>query len=287
MPLAVVYFCIGAAFISYGAVILKETVDVVEVQKRYDNIDECRSDWRYPSMCIIDLNIDYFMNSPIFVYYEIKGMYQNHRRYAKNRDVQQLLGHDRAKHEINDYCMPVVDMSDLGFITNMDISSDDPANPCGLIAKSFFNDTYRLYKPGGTNEVEISEHGIAWDVDKEEKFDKLDSWEEDQWINVENGIVHSEHFMVWMSIAGLPDFRKLWGHIEQDLSKGVYRLLINNNYDVTGFSGEKYIVLTTTCFFGGKIEFMGVLYIIVGAIALAGMGIMLATFYIKRRYNIV
>lgn len=171
----------------YGAIILKETVDVVEVATRYDDIDECRADWRYPSICIIDIDVNYFMNSPVFIYYEVRGMYQNHRRYAKSRDVQQLLGHDRAKHQINDYCEPVVDMSDLGLMTDLDLSTNDPANPCGLIAKSFFNDTYRLYEPGGNREVDIKEHGIAWDSDKEEKFDKLDTWQEDQWVNVENG----------------------------------------------------------------------------------------------------
>lgn len=90
-----------------------------------------------------------------------------------------------------------------------------------------------------------------------------------------------------MSIAGLPNFRKLWGRIEDDLHTGTYRLLIQNNYDVSGFSGEKMVVLSTTCAFGGKIEFLGVLYIFVGAIALVGAGVMLATFYCKRRYNIV
>lgn len=91
--------------------------------------------------------------------------------------------------------------------------------------------------------------------------------------------------MVWMNVAGLPNFRKLWGRIDDDLHKGVYRLMINNNYDVSGFSGEKWIVLTTTCFFGGKIEFMGVLYIIVGVVALLGAGLMFATVYFKRRFG--
>ena len=26
-----------------------------------------------------------------------------------------------------------------------------------------------------------------------------------------------EHFIVWMRTAGLPNFRKLWGKIEEDL----------------------------------------------------------------------
>lgn len=37
--------------------------------------------------------------------------------------------------------------------------------PCGLVAKSFFNDRYSIDK----NTV-IEEKGIAWDSDKEYKF---------------------------------------------------------------------------------------------------------------------
>ena len=38
-----------------------------------------------------------------------------------------------------------------------------------------------------------------------------------------------EHFVVWMRTAGLPDFRKLWGKIESDLSAGDYNLTISNS----------------------------------------------------------
>ena len=41
-----------------------------------------------------------------------------------------------------------------------------PANPCGLVAKSFFNDTFKLYNESG-REVLLNEKGIAWDSDIE------------------------------------------------------------------------------------------------------------------------
>ncbi len=37
--------------------------------------------------------------------------------------------------------------------------------PCGLVAKSFFNDKYAINK-----NTEIVQKGIAWDSDKEYKF---------------------------------------------------------------------------------------------------------------------
>ena len=39
------------------------------------------------------------MAAPIFVYYQLENFYQNHRRYVKSRDYQQLMGwngHDEA-----------------------------------------------------------------------------------------------------------------------------------------------------------------------------------------------
>lgn len=38
-----------------------------------------------------------------------------------------------------------------------------PANPCGLVALTVFNDTYTLSGPGGN--VPISDQDIAWEGD--------------------------------------------------------------------------------------------------------------------------
>ena len=50
---------------------------------------------------------------------------------------------------------------------------DNIASPCGLIAKSFFNDSYKLYKGENTdtnNRIDIDETGIAWPDDIGTKF---------------------------------------------------------------------------------------------------------------------
>lgn len=44
-----------------------------------------------------------------------------------------------------------------------------------------------------------------------------------------------EHFIVWMRTAGLPNFRKLWGRINETLQPGNYTINIVNNYDVSSF----------------------------------------------------
>lgn len=88
-----------------------------------------------------------------------------------------------------------------------------------------------------------------------------------------------------MSTAGMPQFKKLWGKIEQDLPVGEYSMVIVNNYDVSSFNGQKHIVLTTTSFFGGKNQFLGVLYIVVGGVALVGSILIFITNYYKTKRN--
>lgn len=58
--------------------------------------------------------------------------------------------------------------------------------------------------------------------------------------------VKSERFAVWMKIAALPRFRKLYGRIEQTLEKGdVLTFDINSRFDVAAFSGKKSLVVAT------------------------------------------
>jgi len=56
------------------------------------------------------------------------------------------------------------------------------------------------------------------------------NWQDIQWHDMED-----EHFIVWMRTAGLPNFRKLWGKIEDGLAPGNYQIRIENNYKVDKF----------------------------------------------------
>jgi hypothetical protein len=69
------------------------------------------------------------------------------------------------------------------------LDKDAAAWPCGLVAKSFFNDTYTVTNKNGT-QIKIDETGIAWDSDKTYKF-KLNTEGSDgknkYWVDVTNG----------------------------------------------------------------------------------------------------
>jgi len=93
--------------------------------------------------------------------------------------------------------------------------------------------------------------------------------------------VVDEHFIVWMRTAGLPTFKKLYARMpELTLSKGqVFSVNVTNVFPVSSFSGEKAIVLSTTSWIGGKNDFLGAAYIVVGSIC----WFLALVFYIKHR----
>lgn len=80
--------------------------------------------------------------------------------------------------------------------------------------------------------------------------------------------MEDEHFIVWMRTAAFPNFRKLWGKIEDDLDKGNYSVQIASLYDANSYDGEKWIVLSTVNSLGGDNSFLGVLFLIFSGISL-------------------
>ena len=77
-----------------------------------------------------------------------------------------------------------------------------------------------------------------------------------------------ERFIVWMRAAPTNKFRKMWAVLSQNLTKGKYRVSIANNWLVSGFGGEKHVVVSQTNRFGGKNVFLSYIYMGFGALML-------------------
>jgi len=79
--------------------------------------------------------------------------------------------------------------------------------------------------------------------------------------------VENEHFIVWMKTATLPKFRKLYGFIKEPISKGTnLTFQVTANFEVQSFKGTKTLIVTTTNAFGGKNDYFGLSFLVVGAV---------------------
>ena len=78
--------------------------------------------------CVLRFDVPAEMDPPVLLYYKLTNFYQNHRRYVKSLDQNQLRGdHVTADKLKGGDCKP------LGAINNKAVY------PCGLIANSVFN----------------------------------------------------------------------------------------------------------------------------------------------------
>lgn len=89
--------------------------------------------------------------------------------------------------------------------------------------------------------------------------------------------VTDQHFMVWMRTAMFPTFRKLYGKIEGNFKAGdslVFNVVAN--YEVDSFDAEKSLLISTLGSYGGRNDFIGQMYVTVGAFFLAfGLAILI------------
>lgn len=118
-----------------------------EVVTNYDDNTLCNV--KLPNTCTVPMTIKEKIVAPVYVYYQLDNFYQNHRRYVKSRSFQQLQGTYLTADKLAD-CDPIIKNKDLGpqitkYADNTSFGAADldlPAMPCGLVAKSFFTDSY-------------------------------------------------------------------------------------------------------------------------------------------------
>jgi hypothetical protein len=134
----ITFIVFGIVFLILGIVILVYSNQIQEASIEYTN--SCPT-LTGQILCNVTFQINSTMTAPVMVYYQLNNFYQNHRRYVKSKSNSQLAGTIVSASDLSSDCDPITTITNLGnnvTINGTILSGDKPANPCGLIAKSFF-----------------------------------------------------------------------------------------------------------------------------------------------------
>ena len=253
--LLLMYLTIGSILILFGGVMLGVTLNINDLELRYD--DTCGSS----SSCTVTFVPSETLKKPK-VYYKISNFYGNHRKYVKSMDYSQLRADSSAA---GSKCSPIKKNKDISSsllavdgTTTLDPNSD--ANPCGLRAKYIFTDSFVLTKTGGGT-IAIDETKISHSIDRSSKFKHPSDYLTKQWKDTED-----EHLMVWYQVDAFSNFIKLWGKIDQNLEAGTnYTITITNSY-LNQDINSKAVFFSETNFLGGKNLTLGIMYLVAGIV---------------------
>lgn len=235
-----------AAFVYGLFTIISLTVGIIYYQNS-DMLHEYKFEYKTGDTEVL-VKIPENLTGKIGVYYELSNYYQNNFLYVNSKSWDMIKGKP-------------YDKADKGKCGKIGIDGNITYAPCGAIAMSVFNDTFSF-----PSEIKIKEQGIA-QPNYRKLFHPLDQSYENStlWMN-ENifpGNQTNEHFINWMQPAGFPKFRKLWGLIDGDsLPAGEYKIGVNSV-----FEGKKKLIFAEVSWIGGKNDFFGIFFIILGSLS--------------------
>jgi hypothetical protein len=276
------------------------------VEQRYDNLCKMNTNNTNKSptcnVTMLPISISKAMTPPIYMYYRIKGFYQNYRLFAKSRYDGQLAGYTNiATSDLSD-CSPFLYYGDRNNL-NGTYTINDVYMPCGLVAWAMFNDTFQIYSKNSTSSIicngvqpentNCTKKGIELPGTRAMLF-KRGAYGRNftsQYYGEAGHFVpdvEDEDFQVWITAAAMPDFRKLYRIINVPLNGTIY-ININQRWPVSAFGGEKSIILTTSSWIGGQNLVFSILNIAVGSISFLTATVLLFAFttqYIVNRVKI-
>lgn len=174
----IVLSVLGLIFIIIGSVLISYSESAQEyISKEYNkdspNVFEKN----------ITIEIKKKMKKPVFLYYKIEDYYQNHRIYSLSKSIKQLQGNEISSDEAELSCTNYDKNKHIKNNATKGKDKDDIAYPCGLVAHTFFEDRFELFK--NDESIPIEETKISWDYDRNSVFKNYDSSK--QWVDFENG----------------------------------------------------------------------------------------------------
>jgi hypothetical protein len=257
------------------------------------------------------------MEPPVLIYYELTNFYQNHRFYQDSRDDFQLFGEDVEQDAVSaEACDPLNKLGNMtlnpcGLIANTFFNDvfelvggvDEDGNELKMVEEGIAwtsDKEYRYGMPPGFKMEQCGEdegcgavccENLEFSCETPYEKDDGTCWayhypndDTTQYLHetypkIISPLDHvtNEHFIVWMRIATRPNFRKLYGYIEQKIPEGTeLSFRINLNYVVESFGGSKTLVISTNNVVGGKNPYLGPTFYYMGFFCMA-CGIIFAT----------
>lgn len=233
---AILFFSIsGVIFVAFGVAIVVQTSKIKEIGLNYTNCNLNQSNY-----CIVSFKISEEMPSPLFIYYNLSSFYTNHRDFFTSKSHPQLrnstsyepyLNIKKCEGALTNQEMFDYNTSKYMSYGNIPLIPNNTAWPCGLSAKSYFQDKFSLFKIENSTKksVFINETMITSQYEREYAYINIPESKEVAWTNVED-----EHFMIWMHVESWKSFRKLWGRINENLLPGEYQFEV--------YSGKYFIL---------------------------------------------
>lgn len=244
----IVFAVLTAIFFIFGIYSTVSLDTLKQYSVRYDDV--CTE---VGTTCSVELEIEEDMKGELVFYYELTKFHQNQRRYAVSRSVEQLKGEYVASEDL-DTCSPL-----------------EKYLPCGLAAKTFFNDKFTFSDPRLADN--FSEKGIAWKSDVDYMFAPLHA-DYTEGVSTVDEVAYpggqtNEHFIVWMRIAALPTVVKTYMKCTDcEIAAGKYEINIKNDYPMTGFKGQKWIGIYENSVFGPKNSFFSIASFVIATVML-------------------
>jgi len=324
---------IGLIFLPIGVTMLYSANNLYSQSIQYGGEGTAVANSCPGGACTLDFKINQKIDGKLYLYYELDNYYQNNIKYSSSVNWDQMMGKtDIPLDTLEKSCDPAV--------TN----STFTLNPCGLIAKSFFTDSYSINlstsSVGGTipTGLKMSEsreditgsidsslfaqpeqpesfkwealsgtatcvnratmtpatcaaaglkagckcyqnpaplpnepdYAYFWYPDDDTTFYLYEMYPQTLFGGISPLVgVRDPHFMNWMNIAALPNFRKLYGVIDGSFNVGdTLSFAVSSMVDVNSFNGKKSLVLSAQGTLGVSNPGLGITYIVTGGASL-------------------
>lgn len=194
--------------------------------------------------CKISMEVPADMKSPVLLYYELTGFYQNYRAYSVSRDELQLMGQPLSEQSdwAKLYCQPLVKLGNLTL------------NPCGLVANTFFNDVIKLNPASNldstTEEIYMREDGIAPKVDVENRYQQPQGFHYEQCLSCDDQNCTCDDSDKWSCKTPWKDENDglcyLYHYPDDDTTQYLYETYEGIISPIEGVENEHFIVWMRT-----------------------------------------